>query len=285
MPKIISFMTEKLTKKDILHAVEKSGYLMEQEIATLLESLGFYVQTNWPFKDVEEGKSREIDIHAFKRVAGSTGSLTIDAVLLCECKNNTNPFVFISRKKSAVDRAYAPMEYCFPRLAYNQKFEKDGTTYYREIPAFRYLGLDKGHYYFQQPEKAVQFCKIVRHGSYWVAQHGGLYDSVFYPLAKAVQALREYHRQYTTSISLFFPMVVLNGEMYLIDSTTASPALTESSHVTFVRELQSEKVEGHFMIEFVRKSAIKDFLQLKVTPFLEQVARVVEDNRDLLLRH
>ena len=43
MPKIIPFMTEKLTKKDILHAVEKSGYLMEQEVATLLESLGFYV--------------------------------------------------------------------------------------------------------------------------------------------------------------------------------------------------------------------------------------------------
>ena len=58
-------------------------------------------------------------------------------------------------------------------------------------------------------------------------------------------------------------MVVLNGEMYLIDSMAASPSLTETSHVTFVRELQSEEVEGHFMVEFVRKSAVQGFLTVE----------------------
>ena len=90
------------SESEILSAVEGSGYLMEQDVATELESLSFYVHTGWAFKDCDEGKSRELDVHAFRRVAGSTGKLTVDVVLLCECKNNRNPFVFISRRKSVV---------------------------------------------------------------------------------------------------------------------------------------------------------------------------------------
>ena len=40
---------------------------MEQEVATQLEALGFHVSTNMAFEDIEEGKSREIDV--IKRVA------------------------------------------------------------------------------------------------------------------------------------------------------------------------------------------------------------------------
>ena len=42
---------------------------MEQEVATQLEALDFDVQTNLAFEDIEEGKSREIDVSAIKEVA------------------------------------------------------------------------------------------------------------------------------------------------------------------------------------------------------------------------
>lgn len=49
---------------EILAALKKSGYLMEQEVATQLETLGFHVNTNWAFEDNDEKKSREIDVRA-----------------------------------------------------------------------------------------------------------------------------------------------------------------------------------------------------------------------------
>ena len=52
---------------DIIDALKQSGYLMEQEVATQLETLSFHVWTNWAFEDSDEGKSREIDVRAIKR--------------------------------------------------------------------------------------------------------------------------------------------------------------------------------------------------------------------------
>ena len=51
---------------EIIQALKKSGYLMEQVVATQLENLDFHVHTNWAFRDPDEGKSREVDVRAFK---------------------------------------------------------------------------------------------------------------------------------------------------------------------------------------------------------------------------
>lgn len=56
------------SNEEIMDAIEQSGYLLEQHVATQLESLNFYVKTNIAFEDPDEGKSREIDVSAVKRV-------------------------------------------------------------------------------------------------------------------------------------------------------------------------------------------------------------------------
>ncbi|HZQ90365.1 MAG TPA: hypothetical protein VFA60_01075 [Terriglobales bacterium] len=56
------------TAEDIVAAIKASGYLIEQEVATILEKLGFHVQTNRAYQDVEESKSREIDVWAIGSV-------------------------------------------------------------------------------------------------------------------------------------------------------------------------------------------------------------------------
>lgn len=258
-------MDDKPNKDEILDAIQQSGYLMEQEVATILEVLGFHVQTNWAFEDIEEGKSREIDVYAFKQVF-NTESLCINVILLCECKNNTHPFVFIGRNKGVVDRRYGPMEYKFLKQEYTILSERDGLITERRVPAFWHLGFDRHHYYFQQTTKAVQFCKIVRKGKSWVAQHGGIYDSLFYPLAKAVVSLRNEYKRYSSTIALLFPIVVLNGNMYYVDSVAENPEPVDVSHVTFVRELRADKVRGHFMLDVVTKSTLKVFSCQKQRP-------------------
>ena len=53
---------------EILKAINASGYLMEQDIASILEANGFYVDTNCAFKDPETQKSRESDVFATRKI-------------------------------------------------------------------------------------------------------------------------------------------------------------------------------------------------------------------------
>src|SRR4051794_34728823 len=68
-PKDALDMAAEPSTDEIMAAIRDSGYLMEQEVATQLEGCGLHVRTNVAFEDPDEGKSREIDVAARKRVA------------------------------------------------------------------------------------------------------------------------------------------------------------------------------------------------------------------------
>ena len=77
-------MSDSPSPEAIVAALKKSGYLMEQEVATQLENLGFNVWTNWAFEDSDEGKSREMDIRAIKRVAHNEEKTSLSV-----CRNSS----------------------------------------------------------------------------------------------------------------------------------------------------------------------------------------------------
>lgn len=55
------------TSDDILRAMKATGLLMEQRVATCVESLGFRTWTGYPFADPEESKSRKIDVRGYRQ--------------------------------------------------------------------------------------------------------------------------------------------------------------------------------------------------------------------------
>ena len=100
---------------EIVDALKQSGYLMEQEVATQLEALDFHVSTNLAYEDIEERKSREIDVSAIKKVAhNEEKNLSAFVEIIAECKNSTNPFVFIGRPKNQTDNQHPPQELVCP---------------------------------------------------------------------------------------------------------------------------------------------------------------------------
>src|SRR5262249_22917499 len=144
---------------------------------------------------------------------------------ICECKNNRNPFVFLTRKKNAGDRALVPQEFVFPIRDYNQPIagKPNSVTL---APAFFHLALDQFHYRFAMERKAVQFAKIVHDKKDGKANHDGLYDALLYPLIKAFQArLKEVFGRDRTpnTIWLFFPIVVTAGQLYEMDTSSPEP--------------------------------------------------------------
>lgn len=286
------------TSQEVLDAVRASGYLMEQEVGTLLESLSFHVETNCAYPDLDEAKSREIDVWASKQVLHDEQTkFSFSISLICECKNNTTPFVFLGRPKNERDKnSIRPSGYLFPIRSYERTISRtpDGKrTTFQEIPAFEYLNLADHHYYHKLETKAVQFCRILRSGKNWEATHGGVFDGIFYPLVKALLSKQEEVSYYHSKppkpddwkyITLFFPIVVLHGDLYYLDSQAVGQQPTRVPYVTFVRELKSKKIEGRFEIDFVKMDGLKEFVQSQINPFLERIVEIIHNTPEVFLK-
>ncbi|MEM3641559.1 MAG: hypothetical protein QXH37_06540 [Candidatus Bathyarchaeia archaeon] len=81
-------MSEDLKNK-LISEIEKSGYPLEIEISSILESKDWYVINNRPYVDSDEGKLRSIDISAFHATAfdfEKYDPLTFSPNLVVECK-------------------------------------------------------------------------------------------------------------------------------------------------------------------------------------------------------
>ena len=117
--------------------------------------------------------------------------------ILVECKNNANPFVFITREKNRTDNLHAPQELVFPVPKYQMEQMIDNRTRrMRDKEPFFHLGFDQIHYDFARGFKTVQFCRIQRDNKDWSANHGGLYDALFYPMGKAITVCKKEIRKY-----------------------------------------------------------------------------------------
>jgi hypothetical protein len=256
------------TEADVLSAVTRSGYLLDQEVATVLEDLGFHVQTSWPFEDPDEGESRELDVWAIRRFIDN-GQPQLFVELFCECKSGEDrPFVFLTRRKGLIDQDVCPVHYIFPHEIYQQGHPNGGWT---EIAAFKYFDVAKYHYWFKADQKAVQLAKIVRNKKEWEAQHDGLYNAILMPLAKAASHRAKMIREWCP-LTLCFPIVVLKSPLYLIDSARKPLQVERVPHVSFFRRLDSSTVKGTYIVDFVTLDGLAEFIKQKVVPFAEEVA-------------
>lgn len=265
------------TNDQILTALEKSGFLFEQEMATILEEDGFHVETSWPYLDVDTKKSREIDLRAVKTFLHSEEhKIQVFAEILVECKDSSSPFVFLERPKNKREKtSFRPKEYIFPCKFYREAVSANS---FKEVPAFTHLGLASSHYYFRSPSKTTQFSKVVRKGSDWVANHDGIYDSVFLPIAKAVEArlksIGANNGGEWRFVWLIFPVVVLRDHLMVLTVNGQEKNLTERGRVTFVRNLDSDTLKGDYLVDFVTSRYLKNYLNDDVSQFACAVAEL-----------
>ena len=267
------------TNEEIIKALNDSGYLFEQEIASILEQHSFHIQTNAAFKDEDEEKSREIDVTGYQRFYFSEEKkATVALRILCECKNNRNPFVFINRNKSAMDSFYCPPNFLFPKKEFMIPVEGKPNSFTRK-PAFRHFNLDKVFPYSVTNVKAVQFCKMIRKGKEWAAMHDGIYDSILLPIIKCLEYFKKKDSKMLSSewsnFFIYFPIVVLNSKIYVIDSHIDTTKVTEVNYLSFTRDIDSNKIEGKYLIDFVTKEGLENYLQNYLKKFVDDFIKEV----------
>jgi hypothetical protein len=274
-------------EEQIVAALEDSGYLFEQDVATYLESKDFHVETSWAYLDVEQQKSREIDVRAIREVAkDETNKIQIFVELLVECKAFDSPLVFIERLKNQRELMNAaPGEYVFPIRRYEKKLTGNS---YQEVDPFVHLKLRDKHYYFRETMKATQFSKIVRKGKEWVANHEGIYDSLILPMAKLLDFRKEEVLKFSRGpdwkiVWLFFPMVVLRDHLFSYNPSVAEKKLEKRGRVTFVRHLESDNLKGFYMTDFLTFDYLEQYIQKDVAEFSGAIVDILSSNPRALL--
>jgi hypothetical protein len=272
---------------EILEALNRTGFLLEQEVASALQGLGLEVNTGVAYQDPDEGKSREIDVLASSLAhIDPENFILVTYEMICECKNTQWPFVLIGRPRTIDEDDEEPVEYLFPipKFAVALSDTSDPKRYVLS-PTFTILKLHAEHYYFKSPVKAVQVVRMYLKSGKWQADNEGVFDSLIYPLAKALLARK---KQLSTAapprpgqpsfVSLYFPTVITSGKLYFLDATKQDPMPEEVSHVTLLREIRTQNTSGHFRIDFITREGIEHFVQNKIKPFVNAVVqRVISD--------
>lgn len=268
---------------EIVAALRETGFVFEQEIATELENLGFHVEMNWPFRDNQEGKSREIDVRAVNRVhSDQTQKINIFVELLVECKDTNTPWAFVSSRKNKRELEHPePREYIFPKTHFKVSLSSNS---YHEVPTFVHRELAQHHYYYKEPTKSTQFAKIVSNGKNgWTANREGIHDGIVLPLAKLLDIRRKEiiesnSRGGWRNLSLFYPIVAINNSLFLYDPIEDKNTVKEIKRVSYVRQIDSEKLKGTYFIDFVAAANIRNFIECEVMQFANKLVEMLKDD-------
>ena len=89
-----------ITEQEILESLERSGYLLESEVAKMLSERGFFIESNQVIEDQYSGKSREIDLTAeyYNYKKENVGFKTASKIrFVFEIKNNLFPIVLLTK--------------------------------------------------------------------------------------------------------------------------------------------------------------------------------------------
>lgn len=287
----VSDTTRWPTPEQVLDALDRSGHLLEQQVASDLVGLGYSVTTGRAFIDKDEGKSREVDVYAVKWLMNDEARRVRLAVhLLVECKKTSAPFAFLTRPVPR--RSRPPEEVLITLHSREERFEEEGRTYIRHAPTFEVLGLSKEYWGTADPVKAVHISRLDRKGGEWNASNTGVFDSLTWPLAEAVRAFKAPYRNPNRGfdaardwsyVMLFVPIVVVGSKLFAADGTSASPEAKEVPHVRLHRELNGKGFQGEFSIDFVQRDAFVEFVRDTVDAFGRTMVDVVENDIDAVI--
>jgi hypothetical protein len=276
------------TSKEVVQALRDAGWLLEQDTAAAVEAAGFHAVTGKAFPDPDDPTtSREIDVHGYRQLFRSDEmTFSVGARILAECKQSSMPYVLVGgpAKPYELGRDRLEQHYRFPRVEVEREELGGGKARLHSVRGREYLGLDRIPGNPWEPGfLASQMTRLDRKKK-WVADNRGIFDSLVYPLAKALTHFRSqsnrssyvHHRvgQEWASIDFYYPIIVTSAVLFTVDATASEIDAVEVPWASMTREIKSSKIDGQFNIDVVTHGALPGFLNERVNRFCNDVAKL-----------
>jgi hypothetical protein len=257
---------KKITRQEMVSAIESSGYLIEQRVEPILKKAGFLVHTNDVFKDDETGKTREIDLTA---ISGKVlfGNHMLFPFLIIECENNKQPVVFF-RNEATVSSLHHEDIKISGSPTFLVKNEND------LIPLSEALKLNKYHHYCQGTF-STQYCsfQFVEKGQTkkWIAVHPELQHDTFQNIVKCLNfnidnhfanyELPEVGEDDVANIQLYYPILILQGDLFEAFLEKGTLKIESRKHIQYRKQIvrhtepittQIDVITEDYLLEFIK---------------------------------
>ena len=281
--------------KEMKEAIGRSGYLLEQETATILKKKGFYVVPNYAFRDIETDTSKEIDVWGMmaKLLDNREGFEGIFPVLLIEVKNI---FPLVCFTQDEVTARYTMGDFQFSGLP---KYVWVKSTEGEELLDF--LKIEKFHHYYKTSRIASQFCVISENkrrrgnpneppfvASHRLSEDRNLYEEIALPLIKGIMAEKEKHekewefdhKREPINLQFYYPIAVVNGlfECYVGRKT---PVYKKVHQINFIRRYESKQISGEFRIDICDRLGFEQLVNV-INTEVEKIAKKIRNHKKLL---
>jgi hypothetical protein len=276
------------SEDDIINALNRTGFILEHQVAQVLRAAGFMADTNYAYEDAESGKSRELDVYAEDATMIASGDLAVflHVELLIECKNNVDPFIVLGDRgvegrqlRDALDALHLSV---------------DPPTYLGYANGFQYslLGEFRAETSLRLPIEsrfvANQLVRMDRHGGKWGASNSSIYDSILYPLAKALDHRRGFVRavegkEYnalpgTPEIVYYFPVLVVMGPLFIVDMTDGSARVERADSARLQRTFDSASLKSNFWVDIVTFEYFPRYVQEFVSGTMSTIEEVTKEH-------
>lgn len=265
--------------QQILAALDRTGFILEYRLHQALKKLEFNSFLNHAFEDPDTGKSREIDVIAsannFVELPGGS-KIIIDATIIAECKNYVDPLVVIgSNEGFGFQHAHPIITFDPLRIEFAKRRPRSHDELSRQLSLWNLPSHSTKGFI------GSQLIKMHRKGGTWLASNDSVYDSIVYPLAKAVHAEETEARgsaSDTWSLPTFayhFPVLVTAGKVFAVDVVEdEAPSVNPVIWAPLVRHFSDRA----FMMDVVTFDGIEGYVNERIFPLLDEVERILEDN-------
>ena len=245
--------------------IQATGFPLEIEISSILDK-DWLVYNNDPFVDLDEGKSREIDIYAIhessfyeeEETLKRTDIFPITSAMVVECKkSSSHAWVFFTRPQP-IDWEYGP---------------PNGHT----VDFLQALTGGKQSFLSQVPLPRIHYDKVRRIAYNFVEaklskQVRGEDRAIFEAVNQLWKCLTYNAGRYRQGFSrnrgmpllVQFPVIVLDGQLYEAVGPTERIRLLRRKHVVLSLTRRSKNLDEdlEFVIDVVTKPFFRDFTQL-----------------------
>ena len=212
--------------EDLIHKIkqeiEKSGHPVSINVSTILQNKGWFVKNSvrYPHGELDIGEADVIANTECKLVQNTFENLII------ECKKQKDaPWVFFNQNWKNTDVL---------TLTHNRANNNNGMIY----DWLEKNGIFKKHYYFNKKLATYYFVAFKK-------PDDGPAKTIDHAIKQVLRATAFYCSKYATTEAehFFYPIIVLDGELFEVNYEQGEPNVQKSNHISLFYEFESDKID------------------------------------------